>query len=511
MLVWNSNNGLPIAPAALAPSSTSLLAQTCTVMRTNLRTLGLAKRSQLMAVRNACKPWRTHALGLADQAFVSGASFLTTVLISHWTSPSQLGLYAIGISALASIIAIQDSLICLPYTILRHDPSNTSTEHAGSALMHCGLLSALCVIVLSATTLSLSAGNTEPALTAMTWALAGAAPFVLLRDFARRIAFAHLHLVYALILDIAVAIIQLVVLCWLGWIGLMSPAKAYAAIGGACALTSIAWLYLARGDFVIRADQVWPSLKKRWNLGKWLFALQITVSVQVCIPYWLLAFGAGTTATGIYAACMSIALFANPLMIGVGNTLAPKASLALKQGGYAKLRREVARDLLFFGATMTLFCLVLVFAGNEMMRLLYHGNEYAGHGETVIVLAFALLASAVGMPASNALQSIQRPEAVFWASLVGAVLTVVLVWFLMIEWGLSGAAYGFLLGNVAGSVGRWVAFQTLIPPSRWQANTQVAPKQNWATLKMEGAEQRRVKALRTNASAQPDASLAGSS
>src|SRR5215211_1285744 len=474
-----------MAPSAQAATSASVLAEACIAERSSMRTQEPANRSRLNAIHKACEQWQTHALGLADQAFVSGASFLTTVLMSHWTSPSHLGIYAIGISALISMLAIQDSLISLPYTIQRHHPLSTSDEHAGSALMHCGLLSALCVVFVSATALGLSARGSEPAMTAMMWALAGAAPFALLREFGRRIAFAHLHLTRALILDIAVASIQLVVLCWLGWIGVMSPANACAAMGGACALISILWLYLARGSFVIRADQVWPAMKRSWGLGGWLFALQITVSVQACIPYWLLALVAGTTATGIYAACMSIVLFANPLMIGIGNTLAPKAALALKEGGHARLRREMARDLLFLSSTMMLFCAALFFLGEEIMRLLYHGNEYAGHGETVMVLGLAMLASAIGMPASNALQSMQRPQAIFWASLIGAVLTVVLVWSLMSKWGLLGAAYGFLLGNVAGTVGRWVAFQRLIPRCGSQASSAADPEENRPTLKLE--------------------------
>jgi O-antigen/teichoic acid export membrane protein len=409
-----------------------------------------------------------------DQAVVSGASFFTTVLISHWTSPGQLGLYAIGISALTSMVAIQDSLVLLPYTIQRHQPANTPNGHAGSSLAHCGLLSALGLVVLSVTALGLSARGSGPELTAMTWALAGVTSFALLRDFGRRFFFAHLHMARALILDIAVAGIQLLALCCLGWTGRMSAANAYAAIGAACALTGIVWLYLARANFVIRADQVRATMKQSWGLGKWLFVLQITVSVQAWIPYWLLALGAGTTATGVYAACMSIVLFANPLMIGIANTLVPKAALALKEGGYARLRRDVTQDLLLLGAAMTLFCLVILFIGEGVMGLLYHGKEYAGHGQTVMVLALALMASALGMPATNALQAIERPQAIVWASSVGAVLTVVLVWCLMIEWGLLGAAYGFLAGNVTGTVGRWVAFLILVPQRGPHPNPEAA-------------------------------------
>ena len=80
------------------------------------------------------------------------------------------------------------------------------------------------------------------------------------------------------------------------------------------------------------------------------------------------------------------------------------------------------------------------------------------------------LAAALGMPAATALATIERPHALFWASLIAMVVTVVLVWFLMLKWGLVGAAYGLLAGNAVGTLGRWAAFLYLVQ----QANPEAA-------------------------------------
>jgi O-antigen/teichoic acid export membrane protein len=423
---------------------------------------GDARVSWAELVRAAWASWGTHALALADQAVVSGTSFLTTVMIGHSTVPNRLGLYAIGISLLVSLVAIQDSLITLPYTIRRHRPPGTQAEHAGSSLAQSGLMAALCVVLGVVSALSLAAGGAEPELVAMIWALAAVLPFALLREFGRRFAFARLQMVQALMLDLAVAVFQIAALFWLGWTGRMSAAAAIVALGAACALTGAAWLYLARAKLRIRVDQIGPAIRRGWELGKWLFASQITVSVQGYATHWLLAFVVGTTATGVYAACMSVVLFANPLIMGLGNILAPKAALAMQQGGGARLREVVTRDALVLGAALTLFCAVILVAGEDVMRLLYHGKEYEGNGQTVTVLALAMLASAVGMPASNALASMEQPKAIAWVGLFSASLTVGLVWWLVVAWGLLGAACGFLAGNLAGAVGRWVTFLVLV-------------------------------------------------
>ena len=426
--------------------------------------------SWISRLHTAWNTWQTHTLALADQGIVSGASFLTTVLIARWTLPSELGLYSIGISLLISSLAIQESLISLPYTIQQGQPIGTRAEHAGSALALCGLMSALAIVVVAVTALGLSAGSAVPELVAVTWALVGVVPFALLREFGRRFAFAHLHVTQALILDLAVATMQLGALSWLGWTGRMSAVTALAAIGAACALTGIGWLYLVRGSFTIRVGQLREPLKQSWSLGKWLFATQLTLLVKGYITFWLLAWIDGTTATGVYTACMTIVLFSNPLTMGLCNILTPRAALALTEGGGARLRRESIRDSLLLGAAMTLFCAAVLLAGEDVMRLLYHGKEYAGHGHTITVLALALLASAVGMPATSALTSIGRPDAIFCAGLFAVIVTVVLVWCLVVQWGLVGAAYGFLAGNVAGAALRWVALLALVPRRSPEAN-----------------------------------------
>jgi O-antigen/teichoic acid export membrane protein len=404
-----------------------------------------------------------HTLALADQAVVSAASFLTMVIIGRGTDSSQLGAYAIAISVLASSFTIQGSLITLPYSIQRHRPLGTPAEHAGSALAHSGLLAAGIVTLLAATALGLFAGRAQAELVAMTWVLAGVAPFALFREFCRRFSFTHLQLGHALMLDLAVATIQLSVLGWLGWTGRMSAVTACGALGLSCGLAAFGWLYLARADFAIRRDQLRATLAQSWDLGKWLFVNQIMVQVQRYITYWLSMVIAGAAVTGVYAACMSVVSFANPLTFGLGNILTPRSVLAWKEGGAAGLRRQAIRDALLFGAAMAPFCLLVMLAGDDVMRFLYHGGEYEGHGHAVTVLAFAAFASAIGMPASNALASMERPREIFCVGAAGAALTVILVWWLMTEWGLLGAAYGLLAGNVVGSVGLWGAFLALVP------------------------------------------------
>jgi hypothetical protein len=299
----------------------------------------------------------------------------------------------------------------------------------------------------------------------MTWALAGVAPFALLREFSRRFSFAHFRLGHALALDSAVSVLQVASLGWLGWTGRMSAVTACAALGLSCAVAAIGWFYVARGEFAIRRDQVGGSARQGWSLGKWLFVNQIMVQLQRYITHWLSFVIAGAAVTGVYAACLSIVAFANPVTFGLGNMLAPRSALAWKERGGAGLRRQAMGDALLFAAILAPFCLLAFFAGDDLMRVLYHGREYEGHGAVVTLLALATFASSVGTPASNALASMERPRAIFCVGAAAAVLTVVLVWWWMAGWGLLGAACGLLVGSIVGSAGLWTSFLLLVARS----------------------------------------------
>jgi O-antigen/teichoic acid export membrane protein len=404
-----------------------------------------------------------HVLALVDQAIVSCTSFLTTVLIARWTFPSELGSFSIAISLLFPLFCVQEALISLPYTIQRHRSLGTPAQYAGSSLAHNVQLSVLAVAALALGALGLSAANAPPNLVASILILAALAPFALLREFGRRFAFAHLQMGQAVMIDLAGAAMQTAGLVWLGWTDNVSAVSACTVLGVAHATVGIAWLYCARARFSIRGFHVQRSMRQSWTLGKWLGASQLTTFVRTYSAHWLLAWVDGTAATGVYAACMSIVAFANPLILGFSNVLAPKAALALSERGRAGLIRETLRDAVLIAAVMSLFCAAIAFTGGDVIRLLYHDPAYDGQENTLTVLALAALAHALGMPASNALASLERPRAIFWTALLAVVLSLVLTWVLVGQFGLIGAAYGVLGGNLVALVGRWIVFLVLAP------------------------------------------------
>jgi O-antigen/teichoic acid export membrane protein len=135
-------------------------------------------------------------------------------------------------------------------------------------------------------------------------------------------------------------------------------------------------------------------------------------------------------------------------------------TLALEVGGLAALQKEATRSALVLGAVMMMFFVIILLAGDEIIRLLYR-DEFAGYGHIVTRLSLAGLVWAIGVPACNALSTMDRARANFWISFILASLTGILVFPLVNEWGLMGLTYLFLVGSICWSTAGWVVFLVL--------------------------------------------------
>jgi O-antigen/teichoic acid export membrane protein len=403
----------------------------------------------------------SHLLAWADQAVVSAASFLALVMIGRFTDASQLGVYALGNSILAMLLWAQDSLITRPYAIQLDRAAGSPAEHAFHALVLNVLLAVAAMLLLGAVALASLALDAHAQLVDFLLVLCVTVPFVLMREFARRFSFARLHIPQALALDVAAAVLLVAALAWLGRTGNLSASTAFLALAGSCGLAAAAWQYLARHEFAFRLAHFQATLKKSWNLGKWLLSNQLAVQSMGYVTYWLSAVIGGATMTGIYAACSSIVSFANPMVFGFFNILTPRSVRTLRTEGMAALRLQAGRDALVLGAMMAAFCVFVLLFGDKLMHLLYAGPEYEGNGHTLVVLAVASMVAAVGAPAAVALISAEHARVVAIIAAATAVLTCVLVWLMMSIWGLMGAAYALLIAETVGNVGRWTAFLTL--------------------------------------------------
>ena len=405
---------------------------------------------------------RKNLVALIDQAVMSGANFLTVVIVGRVCGADALGIYSLAFTLLVLIASAQESLVSSPYTFYGNRVKGPRRrELAGSVLIHCSALVGLSVAGLLFTAAVMYAVQGPSPLMRVILVLAGIMPFVLLRDFARKFDFASLRIRTALCLDVAVATLQLGGLIALAQTGQLTAVRAYLVIGASCALAAAMWLLAGRSRFQVRAHRVRVDLRRNWRFGRWVFAAVITLIVHQNIVRWLLAFGLDAGSAGLFAACMAIAMISLPFIQGIHNVLLPRAARAFSSGGSREVFRVVRSTTGLIALAMTGFSLAVFFFGEIAVTWIY-GADYAGQRAIITLTALIMLARALGMTAYNGLWALNHPEVNLWVNGVALITTVVAASILMPLWGIFGVTCGLLAGDVIAATARWSMFLILV-------------------------------------------------
>jgi O-antigen/teichoic acid export membrane protein len=405
------------------------------------------------------KTSRKGVLALIDQAAFSGSNFLTTVVIGRFCGLDQLGFYSLAFAVLVFLAVIHEALVWTPYTIYSHRLKHDERpEYAGTILFVQGLFTLAGIAVLLALAGVLSAGLGPAGLAPVMWVLAAAAPCYLLRELVRRLLLARLEVTTVLVIDVMVAVMQFGGFFALYWHGGLSAATACAVVGIACLLTSVAWFATTAFRFVFHLRNVAGQLRRHWSFGRWICASQMADSAHNYALHWLVAVALGTGATGVFAACSSLVLVFNPLVLGIGSVLVPRASQAYVDGGNAEVRRVVWKTTVFLVATMSVICVGLALFGDRALQLLYDGKEYAGHGLVITLLAVATLAGTFAFAMNHGLRVVERPDINFIARAGGLAITLTVSFLLIGMWGIAGVAIARLFGMSVASAAQCAVF-----------------------------------------------------
>jgi len=402
------------------------------------------------------------AMSLFDQAVVSGASFMTTLLIGRIAGFEQLGLYMLGFSMTVLAIAVHDALVAAPYIAWSNRlQGERARRYAGATLLILAGLAVALAAALSIASGGLYYGGARD-LAVQFAVLAWAGPLVILREFVRRHAFARLNIRAALACDAGVAALQVGLLGALAWTQNLSGWTAQAAIGVACGLVAAGFLWRDRGRFELNRRHVALGMQRNWRIGRWSLAgLSLAALAGHFVNPWLLAIMLDEKATGLFGACVAVLAFSNPLLLAASNLLSPRTARAFAAGGKPAVDQLVKRSTALLCGSMTLFCGAVALWGNRLMEVLFGRSQPVQHS-MLLVLAISTFVAAAVIPADIGLWAVERADINFRSRLAGVVLTTVGSLALIGRLGLVGAAYGQLLGNLAAAAVTGMAYRHIM-------------------------------------------------
>lgn len=398
--------------------------------------------------RLASASTRPVSLAVVDQVIVGGTNFLTMVLVGRSAGVEQLGFYSLALSIVFLSIAAQESLITGPYTVFvaRLTPG-AAQRYRGSATLQWAMLSASVSLVLIATSIVFWVMGRGPMLISLPLALAAAVPAWLLRELARRFAFAQIHLPAALALSAVSSLLQLSLLAALAFSGQLWGAQALWATSISSGLAAAGWFFVNWQALEFHRPALWAACSRNWIFGKWLLATQVVLVARYFSVAWILAATLGASAAGVLAACEGITKLANPLFMAVANVLTPRAAHALAAGGVRELHRVILQALAALAVLVAAICGLLLVAGGWLLQTIFDQPSDAYQGVLMLVALSVFSARMMVVP-ERGLMVLRRTDRGFVAELSALVAVLVAAACLVPLWGLVGAALSLGVGAI---------------------------------------------------------------
>ncbi len=396
------------------------------------------------------------AAAITERALLGATTFAATILLGRWGGPDELGLLMIFFPLLFVAIAIQESLITAPYTVYSADHADLESRrgYLGGVLANTAGLSAVASFCFAiAAVVLFTMGRPDHGWVAA--ALSTATPFVLLREFARRVVYAELKPQAAVAISGGVSVLQLAMMAGLHLTGRLNAATSFAAMGASSAAVAAVWFFANRSLIQFRQAPGLAAFRKNWSLGSWSVATQVGEIVRTQMFPWLLAIVANDATAGVFGACAIVSALPTPLHVALSNILLPQFVQELKQRGAAAADHLMWQATGWLSGVMLTYFGVIVATSAWIVPALY-GSKYQGTQHAVIVLTLAQVFVGASLPAARALFVLHRPDQVFFSHLSGIVINLTLGVALVESWGIVGAAYATLGGAaIKAAFGMW--------------------------------------------------------
>lgn len=383
---------------------------------------------------------------VADQGLFAGSNFVLNVLLARWLAPSDYGAFALMFAIFLLVGCLHTAMLTEPMLVFgpgRYE--GRLSEYLGSLVyghVAFAVASGFLLLVSSLVLALLGFGS----LAAVLVALALAGPFILFLWLMRRACYARLEphlaasggaLYMALMLAGAYALYR----------GEWLSSATSLGVMGISSLAVSLWLMarLRVKPPSLKDELTRDSFGNHLRYGRWSVANEALNWVPMNIFYLVLPIWGGLAAAGAYKALMNPIM---PMLQGVWalSVLLLPTLVRARANGDAAFGSRVRLALIPFALGPALYWLLLGLFHAPIVAWLY-GGQYTQYSGLLWLLGLSPIAAAAKQVMGHSLRALERPDRLFWAYTLSAVVTLTLGTGLMYLWGVAGAGVGLLISQ----------------------------------------------------------------
>jgi O-antigen/teichoic acid export membrane protein len=390
------------------------------------------------AVQRLFKP----SWGMADQALISLANFVTMLVLARELSINSFGQFVLIYTGLQIVLSFQGPLITQPHNVLafRHGEENYRTYTSTCLFMQVALAS-LTLVIFAIVAAIIGAWDRSSGTLLLYMAFAAVAWQG--QEFFRRIMYTEERPAGAFLNDFASYGGQALLIGVMLATGILSAASAIIAIVvTSCIAATIGFIQTRHSfDGRFRMDYV----RSNWRHSRWLVGAAGSSLINRHLWYYMLAILGGSAATATFAAVGILLRPVGILVTSIDTMLPTHLSRRLSASG--RLRGfQAHRPAFLLAPLIALYCLLIVAFGDTVLGVLY-GDIY--QDRKILIFLFAVYYSLGYVQAimDSTLRALDQTRPLFVASIAAAAFTMTIGWALTGWLSVEGAAIGVILNT----------------------------------------------------------------
>lgn len=393
---------------------------------------------------------------------VVGGKFNPQESVAGLGSKVELGYYEVAFGVLMLIVALHEAFVTTPLTFFNHKAKTTDDrKFAGKMLVISAVFSVVAFIcMMSVTSYRYINISDNPGLAIAMLAVSVMLPFQLIREFARRWLLANIQVKQSALIEILCAGLFAIGLLLLVLTETITAASVFAITAVANLICLASWWIIYRRSFTVGLAGVRTQTSENFGYGKWIACENVCSVLTIYFSQFFLMAKLGAEGVGVYSACMTIVLLANPFLLGVASLFAPRAAQEFNNSGWSGMLKLFLGYSLFVGAILIGYSAVLYLYGGPLTNLVFDYEDYflnnlGGKNTTTFLLSIAMPCLGISFLLTCLLLAADVPIYSFYAAVVGLIATVV-VNYSFAEPTVNTAATSFVIGAVATTLARVV-------------------------------------------------------
>lgn len=404
-------------------------------------------------------------IAILDQGLLAVSRFVLLVAFARILPKEDFG--AVGLAVTLSYLAIGfcRAVVAIPFVVSSATPDLIRYNAPRWFLLNLLVSGALSLLLLAAAAILIGFDGQKWIGSAVLWS-AVLCPCAMIYEFIRRwmIQIANTRINLA-----QVAVFNLTTICGLVAF-VLSP-------GIGVAMISLIVPYVAGIVMGLRgaAKSPWSGIAVRQLLellrnsrpvSRWTLAEFAADAAQGYGMAIVVAALLGPLGTAGYVATRNLVAPIYSTVSALDTVELPRFARRLTQGGADSLRDAFRTSLLVHGAVSLICGAILAWLGGELLIWLY-GSAYDQYRSALMIWAATAVVFATAKPFATWLLATGRQHLVFYAKLIGALITLVLIPALIPAFGLAGALLSAFTGVVASAAGAVVWYfrhRNSVPP-----------------------------------------------